>query len=145
PEGHYGGEWAAELRAESFQRTDTALAQERGHLVALELAAGHGFPDDQLAARALVGSEGFLQLGCAARLAGHLHGLALSAHFLADAAPLLVNDLGGQLADLRHVLLAGELAALHLLALDLPATREFGLGERFRMEVAQQRDQREAL
>ena len=145
---HDGGiESAPEFAAEALQRADPLFHEQGDDLLALQLAARHAFPDEQLALGidALVGLEALLEALAAALGAGDFEVVEVPLHDRAHPAAHLAHDVSGQPPDFVHESRARELAALHLAELEFPFAGQLRLGQRLGVQAAQQGDEGDAL
>ena len=146
-EHDHGVETAPEFAAETFEGADALFHEEGDDFLALEFAAGHAFPNEEFAlgVGAFVGLEALFEALAAAFGARDFEVMEVPLDDGAHAAADFADDVGGEPADLLHEGGAGELAALHLAELVLPFAGEFGLGERFGFEAAEEGDEGESF
>ena len=146
-----GAEGPAGLGAKAFQRADLVVAQEGLDLVQLEAAAGRDLGHAEAttlagARRPGAGEAAVVLLDHAAAIGagrgqrGVVAGDGVAVVFLG-----LAHDALGHRRDVLHEGLAAELALLHLGELVFPVAGEFGLGQVFDRQAAQQRHQLKGL
>ena len=139
-----GREGPAHLAAETRQRADDLVLQQRLDLGQLELAATRDLGDGEVALAAGKALVVLLDDTTAGRAGGLQHGIVAGHRVGLEVAGLL-HDVAGHGGNVRHEDLAVHAALLELAELVFPVAGEFRHAERSHAQAAQQREQLEGL
>ncbi len=139
---HGGAEFATNLAAKSFQRTDATLGQKFFNLGSLEQTARHRFPNDQAARSTFERAVILIEWTTAAFRTFHLQRLEIAADGVAFEVFRFLDNLARELSDLRHEFLALHVTFGHALEFIFPLAGHFGRAYLGDANAAEKRDQR---